>query len=114
MVKLFSRRGGRKPEGLNPEGLRQATRGDWRKDRRGSAEELREQGDRLHELAVLGLFLHSAGTLERRRESPRGIGIRAFYTHIIFGDSCAARRLLFAQREVSRSRRNFLRPRNRS
>jgi diguanylate cyclase (GGDEF)-like protein len=64
MVKLFSRRGGRKRDGLNPEGLRLATRGDWRKDRRASAEELREQGDRLHELAVLGLFLHSAGTLE--------------------------------------------------
>lgn len=63
-MKLFSKRSKDKPEGLDPEGLRRATRGDWRKERAATAEELREQGDRLHELAVLGLFLHSAGTLE--------------------------------------------------
>ena len=57
----FSRASGEgSSEGLNPEGRR----GDWRRDRSYSNEELREQLDRLHELAVLSLFLHSAGTLE--------------------------------------------------
>ena len=37
---------------------------DRRKERNLSAEERREQAERLHELAVLSLFLHSAGTLE--------------------------------------------------
>ena len=60
-MKLFSK--GPKPEGLNPERLREATR----TERRGEAlsrEEALDRADRLHELAVLSLFLHSAGTLE--------------------------------------------------
>jgi len=64
-MKLFSKLGsGKKPEGLDPEALRQATHTDRRSDRKRSADVLAEQADRLHELAVLSLFLHSAGTLE--------------------------------------------------
>ena len=37
---------------------------DRRSDRKRSGDALAEQADRLHELAVLSLFLHSAGTLE--------------------------------------------------
>jgi diguanylate cyclase (GGDEF)-like protein len=61
-MKLFSR-GSAKPEGLDPERLRQATRME-RHAEPMSREEALEQADRLHELAVLSLFLHSAGTLE--------------------------------------------------
>jgi diguanylate cyclase (GGDEF)-like protein len=61
-MKLFSK--GKRPEGLDPEALRAATRTDRRNDRKRSADFLAEQSDRLHELAVLSLFLHSAGTLE--------------------------------------------------
>ena len=64
-MKLFSKLGtGKRPEGLNPEVLRQATQIDRRNDRKRSADALAEQADRLHELAILSLFLHSAGTLE--------------------------------------------------
>lgn len=64
-MKLFSKLGaGKRPEGLNPAALRQATQTDRRNDRRRSADALAEQADRLHELAILSLFLHSAGTLE--------------------------------------------------
>jgi diguanylate cyclase (GGDEF)-like protein len=64
-LKFFSKLGGnRQQEGINPESLRRATRPEGRKDRPSNADELREQAERLHELAVLSLFLHSAGTLE--------------------------------------------------
>ena len=63
-MKLFSGFGtSKKPEGIDAEGLRRATR-SGRRERNLSTEELRAQSDRLHELAVLSLFLHSAGTLE--------------------------------------------------
>ncbi len=64
-MKLFSKLGaGKRPEGLNLDALRLATQTDRRSDRRRSPEVLAEQADRLHELAILSLFLHSAGTLE--------------------------------------------------
>jgi len=53
-----------KSEGLDPDRLRQATRADRRTQRPGNESEIRDQAERLHELAVLSLFLHSAGTLE--------------------------------------------------
>jgi diguanylate cyclase (GGDEF)-like protein len=63
-MKLFSKlSGGKHTEGLNPEALRRATAIERRADKR-SAADLGDQADRLHELAVLSLFLHSAGTLE--------------------------------------------------
>lgn len=65
-MKLFSKLGaGKRPEGLNLDALREATHSDRRSDRRRtSPDALMEQVDRLHELAILSLFLHSAGTLE--------------------------------------------------
>jgi diguanylate cyclase (GGDEF)-like protein len=64
-MKLFSKLGsGKHPEGLNLDALRLATQTDRRSDRRRSPEVVAEQADRLHELAILSLFLHSAGTLE--------------------------------------------------
>jgi diguanylate cyclase (GGDEF)-like protein len=62
-MKLFSK-GSAKPEGQDPDRLRQATRTERRGEQNISREELLDQADRLHELAVLSLFLHSAGTLE--------------------------------------------------
>ena len=64
-MKLFSKLGGgNKPaEGMNPDRLRQATK-TGRADTPMTREEALDQADRLHELAVLSLFLHSAGTLE--------------------------------------------------
>lgn len=61
-MKLFSKTS--KPEGLDAERLKQSTRTDRRVDQPLSRDEAAEQADRLHELAVLSLFLHSAGTLE--------------------------------------------------
>src|SRR6266508_4194599 len=86
-VKLFkfSRTSGKdSSEGSNLESLRRATRSDWRRDRSISGEELREQLDRLHELAVLSLFLHSAGTLEEMlslflERAPRATGAVVTY-----------------------------------
>jgi diguanylate cyclase (GGDEF)-like protein len=64
-MKLFSKLGNAKRiEGLDPDALRRATVTDRRVDRHKSGEALADQADRLHELAVLSLFLHSAGTLE--------------------------------------------------
>ena len=64
-MKLFSKLGNAKRiEGLDPDALRRATVTDRRTDRHKSGEALADQADRLHELAVLSLFLHSAGTLE--------------------------------------------------
>ncbi len=60
-MRLFSKA---KPDGLNPEGLRQSTRTDRPGNRALNRDEAVQQADRLHELAVLSLFLHSAGTLE--------------------------------------------------
>jgi diguanylate cyclase (GGDEF)-like protein len=62
-MRLFSK-GSAKPEGLDPDRLRQATRTERRVEQSVSREEALDQADRLHELAVLSLFLHSAGTLE--------------------------------------------------
>ena len=64
-MKLFSKLSGQKKlEGLDPDNLRQATRTERRLDRQLSQAELHDLSDRLHELAVLSLFLHSAGTME--------------------------------------------------
>ncbi len=64
-MKLFSKLGaGKRPDGLNLDALRLATQTDRRSDRKRSTDAVAEQADRLHELAILSLFLHSAGTLE--------------------------------------------------
>ena len=62
-MKLFSKGSGKR-EGADADGLRQSTRIERRGEHTLSREEALEQADRLHELAVLSLFLHSAGTLE--------------------------------------------------
>jgi diguanylate cyclase (GGDEF)-like protein len=64
--------------------LRLATRAERRKDRPASNEEQRDQMERLHELAVLSLFLHSAGTPEEMlslflERSPRVTGAVVTY-----------------------------------
>ncbi|HEX5370903.1 MAG TPA: sensor domain-containing diguanylate cyclase [Dehalococcoidia bacterium] len=64
-MKLFSKlANNKKPEGLNPDALRRATSTERLAERRLSPAEVQDEADRLHELAVLSLFLHSAGTLE--------------------------------------------------
>ena len=64
-MKLFSWSSNKPPPaGIDPEALRRLTRSEGRKERNLSALEQREQSERLRELTVLGLFLHSAGTLE--------------------------------------------------
>jgi hypothetical protein len=50
-------------EGLDPEALRRAARPDRRRQLTG--EEAQVRSERLNELAVLSLFLHSAGTMEK-------------------------------------------------
>ncbi|HEY4685104.1 MAG TPA: sensor domain-containing diguanylate cyclase [Dehalococcoidia bacterium] len=82
-MKLFGNRSHR-PEGVDPEGLRRATSGESRRELALDAEGLRERGERLHELAVLSLFLHSAGTLEEMlslflERSPRVTGAVVTY-----------------------------------
>lgn len=63
-MKLFSKRGSNNKSGRpDTERLRQATR-PGRLEQNLSRDEAINQADRLHELAVLSLFLHSAGTLE--------------------------------------------------
>jgi diguanylate cyclase (GGDEF)-like protein len=85
VVKLFSRLGGnRRPAGLDTESLREATRSDWRGNTSLSADKLREYAGRRHELAVLSLFLHSAGTPEEMlglflERSPRATGAVVTY-----------------------------------
>jgi diguanylate cyclase (GGDEF)-like protein len=84
-MKLFSKLGaGKHPEGLDPDRLRQATRTERRIEQPLSREEALDQADRLHELAVLSLFLHSAGTLEEMlslflERSPRVTGAIVTY-----------------------------------
>lgn len=74
----------RKPEGVDADALRDATRPDRRRSRPANLEEAREQAERLNELAVLGLFLHSAGTVEEMlslflERSPRSTGAVVTY-----------------------------------
>lgn len=78
-MRLFSRLGAAKRPAVDSEALRQATRSDWRTDASLGVEQLREVAGRRHELAVLSLFLHSAGTLEEMlglflERSPRATG----------------------------------------
>jgi diguanylate cyclase (GGDEF)-like protein len=61
MSRLTSRH---KDAGVDPEALRRAARPERRKMRGGSVEEIRERSERLNELGVLSLFIHSAGTME--------------------------------------------------
>lgn len=63
-MKLFAKRENKRPQGLDPNSLRQATRTDRRFEQGLTREAVQEQAERLHELAVLSLFLHSAGTME--------------------------------------------------
>jgi diguanylate cyclase (GGDEF)-like protein len=83
-MKLMSRFGGnkKKPEGVDPEALRRAARPEPR--RRLSAEDSQVRAERLNELAVLSLFLHSAGTMEEMlalflERSPRVTGAVVSY-----------------------------------
>lgn len=62
MNKLF-KFGGKKIDGIDPDELRRATRPE-QSHRVRTPGETQEYAERLHELAVLSLFLHSAGTLE--------------------------------------------------
>jgi diguanylate cyclase (GGDEF)-like protein len=77
-MRLMSRFGHKKVEGIDPEALRRAARPD-RKRFRDSHQDPQERADRLNELAVLSLFLHSAGTMEEMlalflERSPRATG----------------------------------------
>src|SRR5438552_4757064 len=64
-VSLMSRLTSRhKAQGVDPEALRRAARPERGKMRGGSVEEVRERSERLNELGVLSLFIHSAGTME--------------------------------------------------
>src|SRR5581483_2713132 len=77
-MRLLSRFGHKKVEGIDPEALRRAARPD-RKRFRDSHQDPQERADRLNELAVLSLFLHSAGTMEEMlalflERSPRATG----------------------------------------
>lgn len=81
---MFSKGKRDRLEGLDPERLRQATRTDARRESPATEAELRERAERLHELAVLSLFLHSAGTLEEMlslflERSPRVTGAVVTY-----------------------------------
>jgi diguanylate cyclase (GGDEF)-like protein len=74
----------RAPEGVDPAALREATRPEPRRTRSWSFEEAREQAERLNELAVMSLFLHSAGTVEELlalflERSPRATGAVVTY-----------------------------------
>jgi diguanylate cyclase (GGDEF)-like protein len=74
----------RRPEGIDAQALREATRPDRRRARSTTFEEVREQSERLSELAVLSLFLHSAGTIEEMlaiflEKSPRATGAVVTY-----------------------------------
>jgi len=82
-VKLMARfSGNKKPEGVDPEALRRAARPETR--RRLSVDEAHVRSERLNELAVLSLFLHSAGTMEEMlalflERSPRVTGAIVSY-----------------------------------
>jgi len=84
-VKSFlSKLSNKSAQGASREALREGTRPDWRRQHPSSLEELKEQVDRLHELAVLTLFLHSAGTMEEMvslfmERSPRATGAIVTY-----------------------------------
>lgn len=78
-MKLFPKRSSKLPKGLDRDTLRNSTRVKQRRDTKLSADSLLEQTERLRELSVLGLFLHSAGTLEEMlalflERSPRVTG----------------------------------------
>ncbi len=82
-MKLMARFSGRnKTEGIDPEALRRAARPDRR--RQMSSEDAHVRAERLNELAVLSLFLHSAGTMEEMlalflERSPRVTGAVVTY-----------------------------------
>ncbi len=82
-MKLVSKwSGGKRREGVNTDDLRRLTRPDKRRAHTG--EDQRERAERLNELAVLSLFLHSAGTLEEMlslflERSPRVTGAIVTY-----------------------------------
>ncbi|HEY7268443.1 MAG TPA: GGDEF domain-containing protein [Dehalococcoidia bacterium] len=84
-MKLMGRLGGgnKKPEGIDPEALRKAARPERRRPRDGG-HDVNDRVERLNELAVLSLFLHSAGTMEEMlalflERSPRVTGAVVTY-----------------------------------
>ena len=98
-MKFLDKFGAKRPEGVDPQGLRRAARPERRHDRPESMDGLRDQVERLHELSVLALFLHSAGTMEEMlalflERSPRVTG--AVVTYPLLLDR--RRDLLTAQR----------------
>jgi diguanylate cyclase (GGDEF)-like protein len=75
--------GTKQPEGVDAEALRRAARPERRKPREGT-HDAPERAERLNELAVLSLFLHSAGTMEEMlalflERSPRVTGAVVTY-----------------------------------
>ena len=81
-MKLMGRFANKKPQGVDLEALRGAARPETR--RRMSADEAQVRSERLNELAVLSLFLHSAGTMEEMlalflERSPRVTGAVVTY-----------------------------------
>lgn len=96
-MKLFSRQ--KRPEGLDPDELRRSTRPERRHGGNLSLDAAREQAERLRELGVLSLFLHSAGTPEEMlalflERAPRATG--AVVTYPLLLDK--RREVLTAQR----------------
>jgi diguanylate cyclase (GGDEF)-like protein len=82
-MKLMARFGTKKPDGIDPEALRKAARPERRKPRE-NGHDPNERAERLNELAVLSLFLHSAGTMEEMlalflERSPRVTGAIVTY-----------------------------------
>lgn len=99
-MKLFSRQ--KRPEGLDPDELRRSTRPERRSTANLSPDAAREQAERLRELGVLSLFLHSAGTPEEMlalflERAPRVTG--AVVTYPLLLDK--RREVLTAQRLAS-------------
>jgi len=97
---LFSRP--KRPEGIDTDELRRSTRPERRGSAPLSADQAREQAERLRELGVLSLFLHSAGTPEEMlalflERAPRATG--AIVTYPLLLDK--RREVLTAQRLAS-------------
>jgi diguanylate cyclase (GGDEF)-like protein len=99
-MKLFSRP--RRPDGVDADVLRRSTRPERRYTSSMNNDEVREHAERLRELGVLSLFLHSAGTPEEMlalflERAPRATG--AIVTYPLLLDR--RREVLTAQRLAS-------------
>ena len=63
-MKFVPRWSSRRHENADPEAFRRTARSDRRRVRSDDIAEVQEAAERLNELAVMSLFLHSAGTME--------------------------------------------------